>query len=117
MRVNVTYTNAPAWPLTQPFPEKNGFLLRLVKGSWCDMFFGNWFKEPWPWLVITKEVSVPIPYVAWRFGSVAGYIGAKVYGVDSPEYKHWLPEKHVYEGSQAFCLSFRPFARSRINGD
>lgn len=41
----------------------------------------------------------------------AFYAGAKVYGADSLEYRAWLPSADVYEGSNAFCLSLRPFAR------
>jgi len=51
-----------------------------------------------------------LPFISWRFGKHAGYAGAKIWGVDSPSYKHWLPESEVYAGSQAIMFSIRPHA-------
>lgn len=55
-----------------------------------------------------------LPFVAfrWPFTTRACYLGFKLYGVDSPAYAKWLcgPED-VFDGSQALCLTIRPFAR------
>ena len=51
-------------------------------------------------------------FVAWRwpFTKRGGYIGGKVYGVDSENYVPWAGRENVYPGSLALMWSFRPFA-------
>lgn len=112
MQVNVIYRNDPERELLDPLPEKNGIVFRLVRGDLCDPMFGGWFKPPWPKLVLRHTFTwMPLPFLAWRLGRWTGYIGAKVYGVHHEQYLHWLPAGEVFDGSQAFCFSLRPFAR------
>lgn len=118
MKISIIYRNDPERPIDDPLPEIGGhkLIFRIMKGDWLDPYwppFGNsWFNPPFPTRVL--HVKIPFaPFIAWKwpFFNKAGYIGWKVYGVDAPQYKEWLtaPE-NVYDGSQALCLSFRPFA-------
>lgn len=98
-------------PLYDPLPERNGLVLRFIRGDLCDPMDGQWFGPRWPARVIRWRFErLPIPFLAWKFGPWLGYLGAKVYGVDSPAYLNWMPARDVYAGSFAFCLSARPFA-------
>jgi hypothetical protein len=118
MQVDVIYRNDPERGLTDPVPELGGrkFIFRILKGDWLDPYwplFGNsWFNPPFP----TKVLHIKLPFaffVAWKwpFVNKGGYVGWKVYGVDHEVYKTWLTsEENIYDGSQALCLSFRPFA-------
>ena len=117
MEVTCRYRNDPERPLTDPLPEPGGrrFIFRLYSGDICDpvQIGGNWFTPPYPTRVWRRRVTwAVLPFIAWRwpFTNRAGYIGFKLYGVDSEAYKNWLPPEEVYEGSQAVCLSCRPFA-------
>jgi len=97
--------------LTSPFPASNGFLFRLYSGDVCDPYIGNWFKPPYFKYVIRLFCKYPVlPYFAYRAGNRAGYVGFKLWGVDSDAYKNWLPADEVYNGSTALCLTCRPFA-------
>ena len=101
-----------AQPATSPFPLKSGIFIEFRGGDFCHPAgSGDWFKPPYFAKVYRRFISWPVvPFVSWRFGKRAGYIGAKIWGVDSPAYKNWLPEHEVYDGSQAFMISIRPFA-------
>ena len=115
MIVNCYYRNDPERKLTDPLPELGGrkFIFRLYSGDVCDPLNGNWFVPPFPTRVIRFFCKLPIlPFIAWKwpFFKKAGYIGAKLYGVDPEAYKNWMPEEDVFDGSQAVCLSLRPFA-------
>ena len=115
MKVTCHYRNDPERGLTDPVLEKGGrrFVFRLYSGDICDPLNGNWFSAPYPTKVWRTFCSKPIlPFIAWRwpFSNKAGYIGFKEYGADSEQYKNWMPHEDVYEGSQALCLSLRPFA-------
>jgi hypothetical protein len=50
---------------------------------------------------------LPLPFVAWNLWDWRGYLGAKVYGVDSDAYKNWIDPNAVYDGSQAIQFSGR----------
>lgn len=122
--------NDPERGLTDPVPELNGrkFIYRIYSGDICDPVGAgnNWFKEPFPTRVWRTYCKYPIlPFIAWVWPAWmskifpglkdrVGYMGFKLYGVDSPEYKKWpvgIKPEDVYDGSQAVCLSIRPFAR------
>lgn len=108
MNVEIVYRSDPHRPLTDPLPESNGLVFRLVRGDLCDPMNGRWFDPPFPTKVIRwRFETLPLPFVAWKLGKFRGYLGAKVYGVDSEHYLNWLPASEVYTGSQAFCLSAR----------
>lgn len=76
------------------------------------------------WWALLLLVTVPLwliapgKFIAFRWPGTerALYAGAKVFGVDAPEYKLWpvgIKPEDVYEGSKALCLSIRPSARIR----
>lgn len=46
-------------------------------------------------------------FVAWNLWGWRGYLGAKCYGADAPEYTNWMPAEDVYPGSQAIQFSGR----------
>lgn len=122
MKVRVFYQSDPDRPITDPLPEKPwSIIFRLYWGDICDpskltqLIFGeSWFGPRFPSKVWRTYCKWPIlPFIAWRFKSKGGYIGFKVYGVDSPQYKQWSVGIHpddVFDGSLAMCLTFRPFA-------
>jgi len=119
VKVICYYRNDHERPLVDPLPELGGrrFIVRLYSGDVCDPFGGQWFGPDYPKHVIRFFTRLPIlPFVAWKwpFMDRAGYIGFKLYGVDAPAYKHWMPPDDVYDGSQAVCFSFRPFATIEI---
>ena len=118
MNITCHYRNDPERPLTDPLPEPGGrrFIFRLYSGDWLDpVCVGtNWFNPPYPKRIWHRFVKWPVlPFIAWRwpFTTRGGYLGFKLYGVDAPQYREWLckPEE-VYDGSQAVCLTVRPFA-------
>lgn len=118
MRVLCHYRNDPERPLTDPVVELGGrrFVFRLYSGDYLDPvgIGSNWFYPPFPKRVLHRFIRWPIlPFVAWRwpFMKRGGYFGFKLYGVDAPVYGQWLCDpSEVFHGSQAVCLSFRPFA-------
>jgi len=119
MKVVCHYRNDPERSLTDPLPEKNGFVFRLLSGDICSPMFREFRKEHWfvptyPTWVWRAFCKLPIlPFIAWRIGNKGGYIGFKTYGVDSDAYKLWthgIKPEDVYDGSYALTLSCRPFA-------
>ena len=112
--MNIIQTWRSDWdrPITDPLPERDGVVFRLTRGDVCDPWFDpdGWFGPSKPFYTLRFRSWVPLPFFAWKWGRWMGYIGFKVYGVDSEHYRSWLPESDVYAGSQAMCLSFRPFA-------
>jgi hypothetical protein len=120
MKITCHYRNDPERGLTDPVLEKDGrrFVFRLYSGDWLDPIWplvGNsWFSPPFPTKVLHRFVTLPLlPFVAWKwpFMDKAGYLGFKLYGVDNAVYAQWLTTAdQIYNGSQAVCLSFRPFA-------
>lgn len=98
---------------TQPFPATDGFIWRLVRGDYCDPILDpdGWFGATPPKVLLRyRFTQLALPFFAWKIGFWRGYCGAKVFGVDSPAYRDFLPEKDVEVGSQAFCLSARLFS-------
>lgn len=122
MKITCHYRNDPERGLTDPVLEKTGrrFVFRLYSGDWLDPIHislfksGNWFNPPFPTNVIHRFVKWPVlPFIAWKwpFMDKAGYLGFKLYGVDNDVYSQWLTtQDQIYDGSQAVCFSFRPFA-------
>lgn len=112
MKVIRGYSTYKEQSITSPFPNRNGIFIEFRGGNFVHpLGNGKWFEPPYFDKVINKYIKWPIiPFISWKFGKHGGYIGAKAYGVDSPAYKHWLPEEEVYEGSQAIMFSVRPFA-------
>ena len=120
MKVIIHYQSDPERGLTDPLPEKKwSFVFRLYSGDICSpvlgTFFGEkWFEPPFPKYVWRAFCKWPIlPFIAWRCNKRGGYLGFKLYGVDSPAYKRWpvgIKPEDVYDGSQSLCVTFRPFA-------
>ena len=111
MRARVLWRSDPERSILDPLLERNGFVLRLIYGSCCDPWNGQWFGPKWPTIILRFYSLVPFPFISWRVGNWTGYLGAKVYGVHHEEYKNWLPAHEIYNGSTAFCFSARPFAK------
>ena len=107
-------------PLTTPYPKSTGIILRLLGG---DVIYplgseGNWFKEPYFKHRIKFYMPIPIlPFISVRIGRFGFYFGSKPFGVDAPEYAHWMckPED-VYEWSQALMLISIRFTGSLNDG-
>jgi len=99
-------------PLTSPFLDSNGLFIEFRGGDFCDPIDGGqWFGPKYPKRILRFFLKYQVlPFISYRIGKRAGYIGAKAYGVDSEAYKNWMPEGSVYKGSQALCFSMRPFA-------
>ena len=114
MRVTRGFSTDHDRSVTQPLnTRKWSVFFELRGGDVCDPLNGNWFKPPFPTRVWRWFCKRPVlPFLSWRFSTKGGYVGFKAYGFDSPEYKLWPGdyEADVYPGSQALCLSFRPFA-------
>lgn len=115
MRVEVRYRNDLERPLTDPLPELGGrrLIVRVYQGDYCDPFLDpdGWFG-PVPPVLLMRKILKCMPFIAWRwpFSQKGGYIGFKLYGVDSPNYALMLPVHEVFPGSQACHFSIRPFA-------
>lgn len=121
MQVKCHFRTDPERGLTDPLLESPGLHLRIYSGDICDPIQiggGNWFNPPYPKRVWRAFCKWPVlPFLMWRFpkwlGGRAGYAGFKLYGVDSPAYAEWdvgIKPEDVYDGSQAVCISIRPFA-------
>lgn len=106
-------TTSPAQPPTDPFRQSFGITLALRGGDICHpLGVGDWFKPPYFKEVFRFWLEWPIaPYITWRVGNCGGYIGAKIYGVDSEAYRNWLPPSEVYVGSLAMMFSIRLWAK------
>lgn len=113
MRVRVLWRSDPERPLTDPLPERNGIVLRFYAGDFCHPILRapDWFHPPWPERIIRRTLSF-MPFIAWKIGPKGGYLGFKLYGVDSEAYLNWpgYTNAEVFPGSQACHFSFRPFA-------
>ena len=99
----------PGEPTTDPKRETFGITFALRGGDVCHpLGQGDWFNPPYFSNVLRFWCALPIlPWVSWNLWGWCGYIGAKVYGADSPAYAHWLDPFDVYEGSQAIHFSIR----------
>jgi len=125
MKVTVHYRNDPERDLTDPLPDHGGrnFIMRLYSGDVACPLFGTlfgefWFHPPHPKKLIRFNTKWPVlPFISfrWPFTERACYIGFKLYGVDAPVYADWLCAKEdVFKGSQALCLTLRPFANLKV---
>lgn len=116
MKVLRGFSTDKTHALTSPFPAKPwSVFFEMRGGDVCEpLGFGtNWFHPPYPkvWKWLCRWPV--LPYFAWRFNKRAGYIGFKAYGVDAVEYKAWMDPADVFDGSQALCITARPFATLR----
>jgi len=112
MRIIRGFSTHSSQPLTSPFLESNGLFIEFRGGDFCDPIDGGqWFGPKFPKRILRFFLKYPVlPFISYRIGKRAGYIGAKAYGVDSEAYKNWMKPEEVYDGSQALCFSMRPFA-------
>lgn len=123
LQVKVLYRNDPERELTDPLPRLSGrgFIHRVYSGDVLDPSGGEWFKPPFHNFIIRWRTERRLHFFAWRYptwlpflGGRGGYAGFKLYGVDCPEYAEWpvgMKPEDVCPGSQALCLTIRPFAR------
>lgn len=95
--------------LTNPKRSTFGITFALRWGDVCHPLGqdGNWFHEPYFTRVLRFYSYVPLPFITWNLWDWRGYLGAKVYGADAPEYKNWMNPDDVYPGSQAIQFSGR----------
>ncbi len=107
--MNVTQITTCDEGLTNPKRSTWGITLALRGGDVCHpLGDGKWFEPPYFAKVLRFRCPVPLlPFITWNLWGWRGYIGAKVYGVDSPAYKNWLPAEDVYDGSYAVHFSAR----------
>lgn len=96
-------------PLTAPFPVNGHVFLEFRGGDILHpLGAGDWFRPPYFARVFRAFCAWRIlPFLSWRFGSVGGYIGAKVYGADSDAYCNWMNSSDVFPGSLALMFSVR----------
>jgi hypothetical protein len=94
--------------ITNPKRSVWGVTLALRWGDVCHpLGSGDWFKPPYFSKVLRFYSYIPLLFITWNLWGWKGYLGAKVYGVDSPAYKNWISADEVYEGSQAIQFSGR----------
>lgn len=94
--------------ITNPKRSSFGVTLALRWGDVCHpLGTGDWFKPPYFSRVLRFFSYIPLPFIAWNLFGWRGYVGAKVYGADSPAYVNWMDAVDVYEGSQAIQFSVR----------
>lgn len=107
MRVNQLITRDEG--ITNPKRSVFGVTIALRWGDVCHPIGqGNWFKPPFFSNVMRFWCPIPLlPWISWNLWGWRGYIGAKVYGADAPEYSRWIPAWDVYAGSQAIHFSAR----------
>ncbi len=112
MKVIRGWSSNPSRPLKDPLLESNGIFIEFRGGDFCDPIDGGqWFGPKYPKKFLRFFLAYPlIPFISWRAGNRGGYLGAKAYGADPEVYKSWMNPEDVYEGSNALCFSFRPFA-------
>lgn len=77
----------------------------------CLWAFG--FQYLWPAMDMWEVAAYPLIllltpglFISWNLWGWRGYLGAKVYGADSPTYT-WLQPEEVYPGSLAIHFSGR----------
>jgi hypothetical protein len=69
-------------------PKRSTFGVTIAL-RWGDVLHplgseGNWFKPPYFNKVLRYYSYVPMPFISWNLWGWRGYLGAKVYGADSP---------------------------------
>jgi len=96
-------------PSTSPKREAWGVTLSLRGGDVLHpLGSGDWFAPPYFSRTLRFWCPIPVlPWVSWNLWGWRGYLGAKIYGADSPAYVNWMPESDVYAGSQALQFSAR----------
>lgn len=96
-------------PTTNPKRDTFGIGIYLRGGDFLHPTGeGNWFAEPYFKTAIKFWCPIPIlPFVNWNLFGWKGYLGCKVYGVDSPTYDDWAGVENVFDGSQAMMFSGR----------
>lgn len=100
----------PGTATTAPKREAFGITLCVRWGDVCHpKGAGDWFNPPYfPGGVLRFFCWLPLlPWISWNLWGWKGYLGAKVYGADSPAYKNWMNPDDVYDGSQAIQFSGR----------
>ena len=94
--------------ITNPKRSTFGITFALRWGDVCHpLGTGDWFKPPYFDRVLRFYSYFPLPFISWNLFGWRGYLGAKVYGADAPEYKNWMNPADVYEGSVAIMFSGR----------
>lgn len=95
-------------------PKRSVFGVTLAL-RWGDVAHptgeGNWFDKPYFITALRFFSYFPLPWITWNLFGWRGYLGAKIYGADSPTYVSWLKPEEVYEGSQAIHFSGRLFIK------
>lgn len=96
-------------PTTNPKRDTFGIGIYLRGGDFLHPTgAGNWFDPPYFTEAIRFFCLIPIlPFINWNLFGWKGYVGFKVYGVDSPTYAGWARMENVYDGSQAMMVSGR----------
>lgn len=99
----------PGTPTTAPKRETFGITFAFRGGDVCHpLGEGDWFKPPYFTKVLRFWCPLPVlPWITWNLWGWRGYLGAKVYGADSPDYCNWMDPFDVYERSQALHFSAR----------
>lgn len=98
----------PGEVTTNPKRDSFGISLLLRWGDVCHpLGQGDWFNPPYFSRVLRFYSYLPLPFIAWNLCGWRGYLGAKVYGADSPAYKNWMNPEDVYDGSLAIQFSAR----------
>lgn len=93
---------------TNPKRSSFGITFALRWGDVCHpLGTGEWFKPPYFSDVLRFYSYIPMPWITWNLFGWRGYLGAKVYGADRPEYNNWMLPGDVYEGSQAIQFNGR----------
>jgi hypothetical protein len=95
--------------ITNPKRSVFGVTFALRWGDVCHPLGsdGNWFKPPYFTRILRFYSYLPLPWITWNLWGWRGYLGAKIYGADAPEYKFWMNPDDVYEGSLAVQFSGR----------
>lgn len=95
--------------ITNPKRSAFGITFALRWGDVCHPLGseGNWFHPPYFTEVLRFYSYIPLPFISWNLFGWRGYLGAKVYGADAPEYRNWMNPFDVYVGSQAIQFSGR----------
>lgn len=96
-------------PTTNPKRDLFGVGIFLRGGDFLHPTgAGNWFDKPYFTTALRFYCRLPLlPFINWNLWGWRGYMGFKVYGVDSQTYLDWAGPENVYDGSQAMMLSVR----------
>lgn len=94
---------------TNPKRGRPGITLALRWGDVCDPYLDpdGWFGPEKPRFVLRFWSRIPLPWISWNLWGWRGYLGWKIYGVDSDAYRAWIAHGEIYQGSRALCLTAR----------